>query len=242
MDRNTEWYTMNGGLTVDKSDIVEKLKILRSLDPDIEEPGADAHDYRLEPAVSEEQVSKFEQLIHVRLPEQYRDFLIHIGNGGAGPSNGLYPIDSVIYNIRQYGFRPERFAMEFPFTASWHMKDPLPDTAFPIQSPMQGTIPIGQHGYAQLIYLVITGAETGKVWEYPDEVFSPMVGKDGKHLGFADWYMDWLNDRVVALRKKRGLTATGEIDESVRWKCPQCGYSNLNQYTNCYRCYSEKKI
>ena len=47
--------------------------------------GAKSHQYQWNPPASVEEVEEFEQKIGVRLPEEYRDFLLLAGNGGAGP-------------------------------------------------------------------------------------------------------------------------------------------------------------
>ena len=59
--------------------------------------GAERHKYRLNPTVSPEEVARFEAKYHVKLPEEYVFFLTQVGNGGAGPYYGLYPLETVSY-------------------------------------------------------------------------------------------------------------------------------------------------
>ncbi len=54
--------------------------------------GADSHNYQLDPPASEETIAAFEARCGISLPEGYRDFLLWMGNGGAGPFYGLYPL------------------------------------------------------------------------------------------------------------------------------------------------------
>jgi hypothetical protein len=51
--------------------------------------GTSDHFYRLAPALSEEELLKLERRYGVRLPDDYRAYLMQIGNGGCGPGYGL---------------------------------------------------------------------------------------------------------------------------------------------------------
>ncbi len=59
--------------------------------------GAKSHQYQWNPPASVEEVEEFEQKIGVRLPEEYRDFLLLAGNGGAGPYYGLFSLQKILY-------------------------------------------------------------------------------------------------------------------------------------------------
>ncbi len=69
--------------------ILKLLEQAKAKDPDFERFGADSHQYQLAAPASEEQILKFEEQQGIRLPEEYRDFLLFVGNGGAGPITGL---------------------------------------------------------------------------------------------------------------------------------------------------------
>ena len=49
---------------------------------------------RNRPCVSETAIMAFESAHEVHLPAPYRDFLLHVGDGGPGPWEGLLPLAS----------------------------------------------------------------------------------------------------------------------------------------------------
>ncbi|MFI0915093.1 SMI1/KNR4 family protein [Streptomyces abikoensis] len=54
--------------------------------------GALGHGWVLEEPLAEDGLAELEEQIGVRLPEEYRTFLLHVAAGGAGPAYGLFPV------------------------------------------------------------------------------------------------------------------------------------------------------
>ncbi len=77
-------------------DVIEEIKLklekLRELDTTFEVFGSSTHRYILNPVVDIQIVCEFERRYGCELPEVYRNFLLKLGNGGAGPSYGLFPL------------------------------------------------------------------------------------------------------------------------------------------------------
>lgn len=69
-----------------------QLKRAAEKDPDFSRFGAGSHKYQLNPPVSEETIAAFEERFGISLPDGYRNFLLWIGGGGAGPFYGLYSL------------------------------------------------------------------------------------------------------------------------------------------------------
>ncbi len=70
----------------------KQLKRAGEKDSDFSRFGADGHKYQLEPPALKETIAAFEARFGVSLPEGYRNFLLWMGNGGAGPFYGLYSL------------------------------------------------------------------------------------------------------------------------------------------------------
>ena len=64
-------------------------------DPNHQIFGASKHKYKLNPPIPLTEVRKFESRYHLTLPEEYVFFLTRVGNGGAGPYYGLYPLEDL---------------------------------------------------------------------------------------------------------------------------------------------------
>ena len=54
--------------------------------------GAGEHCFKLNAPPSEQEVQRFEALHRIQLPPDYRRFITIIGNGGAGPTYGFFPL------------------------------------------------------------------------------------------------------------------------------------------------------
>ena len=88
--------------------IQQKLAQAKAADKNLEVFGADAHQYHLNPPVSEAEVLAFEKKYGVSLPKDYRAFMLTIGDAKAkksdfiaGPYYGLYAfgtqVDDLLY-------------------------------------------------------------------------------------------------------------------------------------------------
>lgn len=75
--------------------ILKLLEQAKSKDSDQEVFGAGSHQYKLSAPASEDRVRKFEDQYGIRLPEECRNFLMLIGNGGAGPYYGIYGLEEL---------------------------------------------------------------------------------------------------------------------------------------------------
>lgn len=72
--------------------IKNKLNRLISLDKELNIFGASIHRYQFNSVANEALLHKFEVSNKCIFPKEYRDFLLYIGNGGAGPGYGVFPM------------------------------------------------------------------------------------------------------------------------------------------------------
>ena len=112
----------------------------------------------------ESKIAEFERETGITLPTGYRDFLLHVGNGGDGPPEygmlplGLNGIDAsateVLVNIKQ----------PFPFATHWVWEedDPLDETRY--STTFHGSINLGTDGCAMYWLLIVNGPQHGQIW------------------------------------------------------------------------------
>lgn len=180
--------------------------------------GSDAHAFLLNAPLSEEEVQRFEKLHAVRLPGEYRYFLTRVGNGGAGPFYGVFPL-----GMMDDGFRLTLWAEDdgslgilsrpFPHDDEWNDLSGKPDEISDLEasdydacyekftdrywsgSIMNGAIPICHAGCALRIWLVVTGPEAGHLWFDKRADLGgvmPLSSDVGLPLTFDAWYEEWL--------------------------------------------------
>jgi hypothetical protein len=195
--------------------VKESLAYLRRVRPPLF--GADYHNFELHPVIEEEKVEAFELSHSIRLPSQYREFLVQIGNGGAGPDYGVFSLGTIDegFGIRAWQAngavvgdpsKPFRFQEAWNDTSAkptddleneaeyWRLMDAFEGTYWS-SDLVNGAIPICHRGCAIRIWLVVNGPESGKLWEDRRSEFdgiSPLKLADGSRATFGAWYDTWL--------------------------------------------------
>src|SRR4051812_19886848 len=105
----------------DANDIHARLAATRAADPDLQGFGASRHRHQLGQVLTETEVTSFEAEHGVTLPTAYRS-LLDVGNGGAGPHHGLFPLNGD--GMRDVGCdersQPHYLATPFPHTDAWN--------------------------------------------------------------------------------------------------------------------------
>lgn len=203
--------------------IQRDLQRLRSMRPNSAIFGSDRHRFVLNPTLTEAEVLGFERQHRISLPAHYREFLIHIGNGGAGPCYGVFPLGQMDANegVTQWhesdgfvGVLSEPFLL----ASDWNDLIGMPsddllardeaeyerqmddfEKRYWRSSLMNGAIPICHEGCALRTWLVVTGDQAGRVWHDGRADYNglkPLVIADGTPATFSFWYKEWL-DHVV---------------------------------------------
>ncbi len=187
--------------------ILKLLEQAKAKDPDFERFGAYSHQYRLAAPASEEQILKFEEQQGIRLPEEYRDFLLHVGNGGAGPYYGLYGIRDLgdglhdSHGARIYRVQEEPVIYPKMSDEEWNrMTAPESRQGDSMGKggevhPYVGVLPIGSQGCTLMTGLMLAGPYRGQVVYYDEDYCGPPFFVREK--GFLSWYERWLREVIA---------------------------------------------
>ena len=196
--------------------IQQKLAQAKAADKNLEVFGADAHQYHLNPPVSEAEVLAFEQKYGVQLPECYRAFMLTIGDAKAkksdfiaGPYFGLYAfgtsVDSLLYEkIETYLKAPCNLSPDMTQEEWETLSDPLlpseeeeeddDDKYFAERAKVfGGLLPLGSQGCTYEHALVLNGKYAGRVVNVDLDLAQP---KFAFETNFLDWYERYLDEVI----------------------------------------------
>ena len=196
--------------------IQQKLSQAKEADKNLEVFGADAHQYHLNPPVSEAEVLAFEEKYGVQLPECYRAFMLTIGDAKAkksdfiaGPYYGLYAfgtsLDSLLYEkIETYlkapcNLSPDMTQEEWetlsnPLLPSEEEEEEDDDKYFAERAKVfGGLLPLGSQGCTYEHALVLNGKYAGRVVNVDLDLAQP---KFAFETNFLDWYERYLDEVI----------------------------------------------
>lgn len=173
------------------------------------------HRFELLPPLTQAELERAERERGVKLPEEYRSFLLEVGAGGAGPDYGIFPLrpgttsDKTPAEPRDEPFRPEvaalfeqhqedepardDFASDEDFAHAYLAWDARDDELR--EELFTGTIHLSEQGCGYYTVLAVTGPEAGTLWDDVralGEGIAPKRHTGTGRLTFAQWYLDWL--------------------------------------------------
>lgn len=163
------------------SEILEKLEFIRVKDPFFNLFGSSpqngwGHSHILFAPLSEASVLAFEAAVGARLPEDYREFITRIGNGGPGPGYGLYALPTNLQHSLEWYRRPFD----------------------PAANQTNGCLPLYNHGCGVYEYLIIQAVNpndcgTLAIDQGFDEIFV-------SNESFLPNYLEWLDSAVEEVK------------------------------------------
>lgn len=203
--------------------IYTDLQRCRSGNPQPKIFGSDSHGFLLNTSVKRSVITKIESRYKISLPDDYREFLIQIGNGGAGPYYGVFKLGEMDDSFDDRPWKENDgfigvLSEPFPHTKAWNDLPPYPeeqddedayeaeleafDEIYWNSKQVNGAIPICHQGCAYRNWLVVTGVEAGNVWEdlrVDQKGLLPVKAKSKRRVTFLEWYNQWLQGAVALL-------------------------------------------
>lgn len=190
--------------------------------------GADSHRFVLNPPLTDDEILAFEQLHQITLPADYRYFLSRIGNGGAGPYYGVFPLGQMdgsgvkLHSWREGDGFVGVLSKPFPLRDAWNDLSGQPSAEL-IDAHLEeyerqlavfekfywdparvnGAFPICTLGCALRILLIVSGEQAGHLWfdrRADDNGISPLISNNNLRATFSAWYQEWLDDALHTLR------------------------------------------
>lgn len=199
------------------------LEQLRTCGKSLDVFGAENHGFVLNRPLGEPVVKRFETKHGIKLPADYRRFIIELGNGGAGPYYGIFKLGEMDNCFDQTKWRERDgfvgvLSRPFPHTTKWNNLTKQPkasddedgyekamdefDRRYWDSKNINGAIPLCHEGCALRDWLVITGREAGHMWHDARADYSGLwpIGRKNRYT-FLDWYLKWLGRSLAIMRK-----------------------------------------
>jgi hypothetical protein len=182
--------------------------------------GASGHAFVRAPVLSEGDLEEIEDQFGVRLPEEFRDYLVEVASGGAGPGYGVFVLqrgssgrwgwegdgaELTDLNSLNFAFEPADLTAELvqldaqapsvdreqAYEAWMDQRDNL------LWDPARtrGAVCLSHEGCAYRDWLVVSGPQRGQMWDDAragDVDLAPATTPGGVH-SFASWFRGWLS-------------------------------------------------
>jgi hypothetical protein len=176
--------------------IIERVEALRQRPGTADWFGANKHQFRFDPPLPEAEAAAFEKLHSISLPEDYRQFLLLAGNGGAGPYYGIDPLSQWDYWFDQEDDCPALLASPCPFAYEQVINQEWRDYLPPGREEwFRGSIHICDQGCAFESRLIVTGTSRGRIFNLDAHCIKPPHFV--KDANFIDWYERWLDQALT---------------------------------------------
>ena len=198
-----------------KGEILDKIEAIKTLDKDLKIYGAKNHKYEFNPVFDQHKLFEFEKEHQITLPEDYRDFITKIGNGGVGPGyDGILPIQNTIIDLKLDNKPKIVLNIPFKHNIAWNeewIKNFDWDSGRPdlkiVNSYMNvehifGSLQFSHIGHGCTLLLVVNGNQKGNVWTDYRADYGGIKPKQIKNnnISFIDLYIDCLDSILLDLK------------------------------------------
>lgn len=156
--------------------------------------GSNWHKFKLNPITSENVVKAFERKYEFEYPDEYRSFILAVGNGGAGPFYGINGIGSSrseyeleFYNqttlfVQDFG-RFDQNWQQAMLGDNWEELEELDSTIY-----QRGLMTLAEVGCGAVLYLIMNGPCRGNIFVSDFHSISPKFCTPDT---FLDYYETW---------------------------------------------------
>ncbi len=202
-------------------EIPKKLETVRRIPGSEAWFGAGKHQFRLRPPIAECELVAFERRHGVVLPDDYRQFLLLAGHGGAGPYYGIEPLSAWDEWFEEEAELPGFLAASCPLVdtaavrQAWNAAlerdarrargivnvGASPNQAWKAFLPGnwsewgRGSINICDQGCTYSAGLIVSGEARGRIVYFDAQLwYPPYFVRD---RSFLDWYERWLDCAVA---------------------------------------------
>lgn len=162
----------------------------------------ESHQFKLNSPLHPLEIADFEARYGIVLPSGYVEFLTQIGNGGAGPGYGMYPLHQWYEHAPA---NPSQLPPNYLSNPSPLREDvPLNDIGWEVQlgttweERYQGAIAVTELGCAITHILIVSGELYGRVVLADPDEWRPGFPPE---RDFLSWYEAWL-DKTTASREE----------------------------------------
>jgi SMI1/KNR4 family protein SUKH-1 len=203
---------LEGCAIITKADVLELKSLVHQLakrDTDFRVFGSGGkyggHYYNFLPAMRETDVAEFEKKHGVELPDDYKQYIVHVADGGVGPSYGLNRLEDAVAEAH--------LATSFPWTEKTKLDS---EEDFELWDTHPGFLELCHHGCGYYDILIVSGATRGFMWKDISAATREIIPLAKP---FIRWYMEWVEEKLRRLDKEPlvdkvavGMPLTAVID------------------------------
>ncbi len=185
--------------------IRDKLNQVKAQDTEFKEFGSSSHHYEMQPALEASELERWQLEQGIVLPEPYAEFLLNIGNGGAGPYYGIYSLEEATSYTEPVALSSPAILRPRMPKAEWNeliapliwdediSDEEYEQTEYAI---LGGMLCIGTQGCDYDMYLVLEGEYRGRI-VYTNDFYEDAPFFFVHDLTFLDWYERWLDEILL---------------------------------------------
>lgn len=163
------------------------------------------------PKLTELEINVFEKKYNVKIPKEYKFFLLEIGNGGYGPGHGVLKLEETVFDFKLDSNPSINLSEKFKYNIAWNelwienfdWDNDRPEldivNDYMNVKHIAGCLQISHYGHGSTNLIILKGKNKGEIWfdsraDYGG-IFPEKNEETNLTLNFFDWYINWLNTK-----------------------------------------------